>query len=149
MRYSHIHFVLTTHQPYIYIWLVCGEHTGAVVLWQPSHHPGGCCTLVVVEERPPTWFIKRFGCTTIHYKALYKRITHSYIWIYGMASGWKGLSLRFIPFPAVFVCVCVLLCWMWIVITALKMCLTCAIAFCFTPLTKLLYVCEKIEVLLL
>ncbi len=24
--------------------------TGAVVLWLPSHHPGGCCTLVVVEE---------------------------------------------------------------------------------------------------
>ncbi len=24
-----------------------------VVLWQPSHHPSGCCTLVVVEERPP------------------------------------------------------------------------------------------------
>ncbi len=33
--------------------LVCGEHTGAVVLWQPLHHPSGCCTLVVVEERPP------------------------------------------------------------------------------------------------
>ncbi len=24
--------------------------TGAVVLWLTSHHPGGCCTLVVVEE---------------------------------------------------------------------------------------------------
>ncbi len=29
---------------------VCGERTGAVVLWLPSHHPSGCCTLVVVEE---------------------------------------------------------------------------------------------------
>ncbi len=32
---------------------MCGERTGAVVLWLPSHHPSGCCTLVVVEERPP------------------------------------------------------------------------------------------------
>ncbi len=24
-----------------------------VVLWQPSHHPSGCCTLVMVEERLP------------------------------------------------------------------------------------------------
>ncbi len=24
---------------------MCGERTGAVVLWQPSHHPSGCCTL--------------------------------------------------------------------------------------------------------
>ncbi len=23
------------------------------ILWLPSHHPSGCCTLVVVEERPP------------------------------------------------------------------------------------------------
>jgi len=22
--------------------------------WLPSHHPGGCCTLVVVEEIPPS-----------------------------------------------------------------------------------------------
>ncbi len=28
------------------------ETTSCVVLWQPSHHPSGCCTLVVVEERP-------------------------------------------------------------------------------------------------
>ncbi len=31
--------------------LVCGERSGA--LWLPSHHPGGCCTLVVDEETPP------------------------------------------------------------------------------------------------
>ncbi len=47
---------------------MCGERTGAVVPWQPSHHPSGCCTLVVVEERPPTWLQNRFGCTTIHKK---------------------------------------------------------------------------------
>ncbi len=59
---------------------MCGERTGAVVLWQPSHHPSGCCTLVVVEERPPPHMIvKRFGCTTIHNKALYKCIIHSFI----------------------------------------------------------------------
>jgi len=23
-------------------------------IWLPSHHPGGCCTLVVVEEIPPS-----------------------------------------------------------------------------------------------
>ncbi len=32
---------------------VVGVRTGAVVLWQPSHHPSGCCTLVGVKERPP------------------------------------------------------------------------------------------------
>ncbi len=52
----------------LHLWLVCGERTGAVVLWQPSHHPSGCCTLVVVEERPPHMTVKRFGCTTIHKK---------------------------------------------------------------------------------
>ncbi len=31
--------------------LVCGGCSG--VLWLPSHHPGGCCTLVVDEEIPP------------------------------------------------------------------------------------------------
>ncbi|KAI2650865.1 Stonustoxin subunit alpha [Labeo rohita] len=41
--------------------LVCGERTGAVVLWLPSHHPSGCCTLVVVEERSPHMIVKCFG----------------------------------------------------------------------------------------
>ncbi len=60
---------------------MCGERTGAVVLWLPSHHPSGCCTLVVVEERPPPHMtVKRFGCTTIHNKALYKCLIHSFIW---------------------------------------------------------------------
>ncbi len=31
--------------------LVCGGRSGA--LWLPSHHPGGCCTLVVNEEIAP------------------------------------------------------------------------------------------------
>ncbi len=59
---------------------MCGERTGAVVLWQPSHHPSGCCTLVVVEERPPHIIVKRFGCTTIH-KKHYKNASfnHSFI----------------------------------------------------------------------
>ncbi len=30
--------------------LVCGGRSGAI--WLPSHHLGGCCTLVVVEEIP-------------------------------------------------------------------------------------------------
>ncbi len=38
-----------------------------------------CCTLVVVEKRPPHMIVKRFGCTTIHKKALYKCIIHSFI----------------------------------------------------------------------
>ncbi len=35
--------------------------------------------LVVVEERPPHMIVKRFGCTAIHNKALYKCIIHSFI----------------------------------------------------------------------
>ncbi len=40
-------------------------------------------SLVVVEERTPPhththMIVKRFGCTTIHNKALYKCIIHSY-----------------------------------------------------------------------
>ncbi len=31
--------------------LVCGGRSGAI--WLPLHHPGGCFTLVVVEEIPP------------------------------------------------------------------------------------------------
>ncbi len=31
--------------------MVCGERTGTI--WLPSHKPGGCCTLVVVENIPP------------------------------------------------------------------------------------------------
>uniref|UniRef100_A0A672R4Q0 CTP synthase n=1 Tax=Sinocyclocheilus grahami TaxID=75366 RepID=A0A672R4Q0_SINGR len=31
--------------------LVCGGRSDAI--WLPSHHPGGCCTLLVVEEIPP------------------------------------------------------------------------------------------------
>ncbi len=36
---------------------------------------------MVVEERPPPphMIVKRFGCTTIHNKALYKCIIHSFI----------------------------------------------------------------------
>ncbi len=49
-------------------WCVCvcvgGGCSGAI--WLSSHHPGGCCTLVVVEEMPPS--VKRFECL----KALYK-----------------------------------------------------------------------------
>ncbi len=41
--------------------------------------PSGCCTLVVVEERHPHIIVKRFGCTAIHNKALYKCIIHSFI----------------------------------------------------------------------
>ncbi len=35
------------------------------------HHPSGCCTLVVVEERPPHMIVNHFGCTAIRNKALY------------------------------------------------------------------------------
>ncbi len=41
-------------------------------LRESDTHPSGCCILVVVEERPPHMIVKRFGCTTIHNKALYK-----------------------------------------------------------------------------
>ncbi len=55
-----------------------------VVLWQPPHYSSGYCTLVEVEERPPPppphTIVKCFGCTTIHNKALYKCIIHSYVY---------------------------------------------------------------------
>ncbi len=44
-----------------------------------------CCTLVVVEERPPHMIAKRFGCTTIHNKALYKCFIHSFMSAFGGA----------------------------------------------------------------
>ncbi len=44
--------------------LVCGGHSGA--LWLPSHHPGGCCTLVVVEDIPP-FYVKCFEYPEKHY----------------------------------------------------------------------------------
>ncbi len=37
--------------------LVCGGRSGAQ--WLPSHHPSGCCTLVVDEEIPP-YYVKCF-----------------------------------------------------------------------------------------
>ncbi len=40
------HCLLSTNK------MVCGEHSG--VVWLPSHHPGGCCTLVVDQEIPLT-----------------------------------------------------------------------------------------------
>ncbi len=39
--------------------LVCGGRSGAI--WLPSHHPGGCYTLVVDEEIPPD-NVERFEC---------------------------------------------------------------------------------------
>ncbi len=39
--------------------LMCGGRSGT--LWLPSHHPGGCCTLVVDEEIPPD-NVERFEC---------------------------------------------------------------------------------------
>ncbi len=52
--------IMAPNNPHTLDWLyydsppVAGERTGAVVLWQPSHHPSGCCTLVVVEKGTPT-----------------------------------------------------------------------------------------------
>ncbi len=37
--------------------LVCGGRSSAI--WLPSHHSGGCYTLVVVEDIPP-FYVKRF-----------------------------------------------------------------------------------------
>ncbi len=39
--------------------LVCGGLSGTI--WLPSHHSGGCCTLVVDEEIAP-FYVKRFEC---------------------------------------------------------------------------------------
>ncbi len=41
----------------------------------------GCRRIIqveVVEERPPHMILKRFGCTTIHNKVLYKCFIHSF-----------------------------------------------------------------------
>ncbi len=43
---------------------MCGGRSGT--LWLPLHHPGGCCTLVVVEEIPPL-YVKRFECLEKRY----------------------------------------------------------------------------------
>ena len=70
----------------LHLYLVCGERTGAVVLWLPSHHPSGCCTLVVVEERSPDMIVKRFGCTVVHMKAPYKCPILFYSSLVGLSS---------------------------------------------------------------
>ncbi len=44
--------------------LVCGGRSGA--LWLPSHHPGGCCTLVMDEEISP-YYVKPFECLEKRY----------------------------------------------------------------------------------
>ncbi len=43
---------------------MCGGHSGTI--WLPSYHPGGCCTLVVVEEIPP-FHVKGFEYSEKHY----------------------------------------------------------------------------------
>ncbi len=46
--------------------LVCGGLFGTI--WLPSHHPGGCCTLVVDEETEcPPFYVKRFEYPEKHY----------------------------------------------------------------------------------
>ncbi len=73
-----IHLIGSFSLSPLHLYLVCGEHTGAVVLWQPSHHPSGCCTLVVVKEGPPHMIVKHFGCTSIHIKRAIQ-MHHSFI----------------------------------------------------------------------
>ncbi len=43
--------VFQNEQRIIFERIVCGGRSGAI--WLPSHHPGRCCKLVVVEETPP------------------------------------------------------------------------------------------------
>ncbi len=43
---------------------MCGERSGTI--WLPSHHPGGCCTLVVDEEISPL-LCKAFECLEKRY----------------------------------------------------------------------------------
>ncbi len=52
--------------------LVCGGCSGA--LWLPSHHPGGCCSLVVDEEIAPLlckalWVSRKalYKCNKLYY----------------------------------------------------------------------------------
>ncbi len=61
-----IHWLASSHCLLSTGKLVCGGRSGA--LWLPSHHPGGCCTLVVDEE------IARLLCKAlwVSRKALYK-----------------------------------------------------------------------------
>ncbi len=44
--------------------LVCGGRS--CTIWLPSHHPGGCCTLLVDEEIPP-YYVKLFECLEKRY----------------------------------------------------------------------------------
>ncbi len=57
-KYFSSEYVLYTNK------LVCGGRSGAI--WLPSHHPDGCCTLVVVEEIP-RFYVKRFEYPEKHY----------------------------------------------------------------------------------
>ncbi len=43
---------------------MCGGRSGAI--WLPSYYPGGCCTLVVVEEIPP-FYVKHFEYSEMRY----------------------------------------------------------------------------------
>ncbi len=74
---------------------MCGERTGAVVLWQPSHHPSGCCTLVVVEESN---YIRREGflqTQTNHSTCGLRRIDFGEVHVrYGAGYGMACASLR-------------------------------------------------------
>jgi len=56
------HCLLSTNK------LLCGGRSGAI--WLPSHHLGGGCTLVVVEEIPPSMFPCKM--LWVPKKALYK-----------------------------------------------------------------------------
>ncbi len=66
----------------------------SVVLWQPSHHPSGCFTLVVVEERSSHMIVKRFGCTAIHNKALYKCFIHSFNYEHANVFNYQIITLK-------------------------------------------------------
>ncbi len=64
--------------------LVCGGRSGTI--WLPSHHPGGCCTLVLDEEIPPD-NVERFEClekaeknyiNVMNYYYYYYYISHFY-----------------------------------------------------------------------
>ncbi len=75
--------------------LVCGGRSGAI--WLPSHHPGGCCTLVVVEEIPPD-DVERFEYPEMRYINVKKYYYYCYYYKAAVLSvGWASFSSTLFP----------------------------------------------------
>jgi len=65
---------------------------GSIVLWLPSHHPGGCRTLLVVEGRPHDMIVEGFGCL-ININQIV--VSKMYIFIFPIDMGFDLVRAKF------------------------------------------------------